>query len=235
MSEVLFGVLKLKSEIEIAFQQRMKDLISKTGKDPFVWAKEAGIPGATFNRIWNEAKVPKYDHLIRISEFAGVSLDWLLLGKNSKPIIGLAQPGGHEFITIPRVDVRLAAGTGALNGDHLEKVEEIPFTREFLGGKLGRTSQEGLIILTAQGDSMDPLIADGDLVMIDRKRNELSDGIYAFVLGGMARVKRLRPTALGDLELISQNPEYKDELLNRSDLEDFHVIGKVVWCGHRFS
>ncbi|KZL27937.1 LexA repressor [Pseudovibrio sp. WM33] len=82
---------------------------------------------------------------------------------------------------------------------------------------------------------MDPLIADGDLVMVDRKRNELSDGVYAFIYGGMARVKRLRPTIQGDVELISQNPEYKDELLKRADLEDFHIIGKVVWCGHRFS
>ncbi|WP_244283449.1 S24 family peptidase [Pseudovibrio sp. Tun.PSC04-5.I4] len=138
------------------------------------------------------------------------------------------------FITIPRVDIRLAAGSGALNGDSITKVEEIPFTKGFLGGKLGKASADGLIILTAGGDSMDPLIADGDLVMVDKKRNILQDGVYAFVLAGMARVKRLRPTALGDLELISQNPEYENELLKRTDLEDFHIIGKVVWCGHRF-
>ncbi|KZK97318.1 MULTISPECIES: S24 family peptidase [unclassified Pseudovibrio] len=225
----------MKSEIEINFQKRLQELISETGKDPFVWAKDAGIPGATFNRMWNEAKIPKYDHLIRISEFSGASLDWLLTGKELPSLGGVSSSSSGGFTIIPRVDIRLAAGSGAFNGDSIERVEDIPFTKEFLGGKLGRSSSDGLIILTAGGDSMDPLIADGDLVMVDKKRNALQDGVYAFVYGGLARVKRLRPTIQGDVELISQNPEYKDELLNRADLEDFHIIGKVVWCGHRFS
>ncbi len=101
--------------------------------------------------------------------------------------------------------------------------------------KQGRTNTDGLVILIAKGDSMDPLIADGDLVMVDRKRNELSDGVYAFVYGGMARVKYLRPTLSGDIAVISQNPLHEKELLPRTDLEDFQITGKVVWCGHRFS
>ncbi|MDD7908608.1 S24 family peptidase [Pseudovibrio exalbescens] len=199
-----------------------------------LFAQKVGISEGTLRSI-RKGSSPTLETLLAICKGANVNIGWLTTG------IGPMRPSDDQstlplnVITIPRVDVRLAAGTGALNGDHLETVEEIPFTREFLGGKLGRASQDGLIILTAQGDSMDPLIADGDLVMIDRKRNELADGVYAFVYGGMARVKRLRPTIQGDLELISQNPEYKDELLKRSDLEDFHIIGKVVWCGHRFS
>ncbi|SDR40288.1 S24 family peptidase [Pseudovibrio sp. Tun.PSC04-5.I4] len=225
----------MKSEIENEFQGRLGELIAKAGKDPFVWAKEVGIPGATFNRIWNESKIPKYDHLIRISEYSKVSLDWLLKGvQTSGADLPLASIEG-KFITIPRVDVCLAAGSGALNGDSIEKMEDIPFTKSFLGGKLGKTSTDGLIILTADGDSMDPLIADGDLVMVDKKRNTLSDGVYAFVYGGLARVKYLRPTLQGDIEVISQNPIHDKELLKRADLQDFHIIGKVVWCGHRFS
>ncbi|KZL25642.1 LexA repressor [Pseudovibrio sp. Ad37] len=171
--------------------------------------------------------------LISISKTAGLDLNELVFGESSTG--GASNVEGAGIITIPRVDIQLAAGSGALNGDSIEKVEDIPFTKGFLGGKLGRSSADDLIILTADGDSMDPLIADGDLVMIDKKRNTLSDGVYAFVYGGLARVKYLRPTLQGDIEVISQNPTHKDELLKRSDLEDFHIIGKVVWCGHRFS
>ncbi len=225
----------MKSESDKDFHKRLQVVILETNKDPFVWAKEAGIPNATFNRIWNDAQIPKYDNLIKIAKFSGVSLDWLLLGKANKPADYSEASKESEFITIPRVDIQLAAGGGVLNGDHVEKLDEIPFTRQFLGRKLGRTKTDGLVILTADGDSMDPLISDGDLVMVDRKRNTLSDGVYAFVYGGMARVKKLRATLSGDIEVISQNPEYKDELLKRSELDDFHIIGKVVWCGHRFS
>ncbi|KZL17852.1 XRE family transcriptional regulator [Pseudovibrio sp. Ad37] len=194
-----------------------------------------GISRRTLENYLSGSSEPKASGLLTIAKAASVTLDWLVTGEGPKKREVAGSVQATSFITIPRVDIQLAAGTGSLNGDNIEKLEDIPFTKSFLGGKLGRLSAEGLIILTADGDSMDPLIADGDLVMVDKKRNTLSDGVYAFVYGGLARVKRLRPTIQGDVELISQNPEYKDELLKRADLEDFHIIGKVVWCGHRFT
>ncbi|KZL05552.1 XRE family transcriptional regulator [Pseudovibrio sp. Ad26] len=211
------------------FSERLKKLMGDDSRAEFAEKCEISV-GALRNYL-NDG-MPSADKALRIARLFSVSIEWLIEGvQNVEPNKAQAV----DFITIPRVDVHLAAGNGALNGDSIERVEDIPFTKEFLGGKLGRSSSDGLIILTADGDSMDPLIADGDLVMVDKKRNTLSDGVYAFVYGGLARVKYLRPTIQGDVELISQNPIHKDELLKRSDLEDFHIIGKVVWCGHRFS
>ncbi|KZL29445.1 XRE family transcriptional regulator [Pseudovibrio sp. WM33] len=211
------------------FSERLKKLMGDDSRAEFAEKCEISV-GALRNYL-NDG-MPSADKALRIARLFNVSIEWLIEGvQNVEPNKAQAV----DFITIPRVDVHLAAGNGALNGDSIERVEDIPFTKEFLGGKLGRSSSDGLIILTADGDSMDPLIADGDLVMVDKKRNTLSDGVYAFVYGGLARVKYLRPTIQGDVELISQNPIHKDELLKRSDLEDFHIIGKVVWCGHRFS
>nr|WP_153039701.1 S24 family peptidase [Pseudovibrio sp. Ad37] len=198
------------------------------------FAKKCGI-GDSLIRKYLNGGMPGLDKTVQIASACGVNLQWLATGE------GPMHPGeergvcSDDFISISRADVRLAAGGGSWNGDNLLVLDEIPFTREFLRRRLGRSNIDGLVILTADGDSMDPLIADGDLVMVDRNRDTLSDGIYAFVFAGMARVKRLRPTILGDIEVISENPIYKDELLKRSDLEDFHIIGKVVWCGHHFS
>ncbi|WP_068006452.1 S24 family peptidase [Pseudovibrio axinellae] len=125
--------------------------------------------------------------LISTSKTAGLDLNELVLGESSANCSNAAE--GASVISIPRVDIQLAAGCGALSGDSIEKVEDIPFTKDFLGGKLGRSSTDGLIILTADGDSMDPVIADGGLVMVDKKRNTLSDGVYAFVYGGLAPAK----------------------------------------------
>ncbi|SDQ18112.1 Phage repressor protein C, contains Cro/C1-type HTH and peptisase s24 domains [Pseudovibrio sp. Tun.PSC04-5.I4] len=213
------------------FIQRLEQIQSDSSARLF--AQKAGVSEGTLRSI-RKGSSPTLETLLAICRGAGVNIGWLTTGEGPMRIGEEIKTLEAAFITIPRVDIRLAAGSGALNGDSITKVEEIPFTKGFLGGKLGKASADGLIILTAGGDSMDPLIADGDLVMVDKKRNILQDGVYAFVLAGMARVKRLRPTALGDLELISQNPEYENELLKRTDLEDFHIIGKVVWCGHRF-
>lgn len=77
----------MNSEIgKSGFHARLAEVIG--AEEPFAWAKRAGIPSATFDRIWNGRTIPKSDHLIRIAEFSGVTLDWLVLGKgeaNSPP------------------------------------------------------------------------------------------------------------------------------------------------------
>nr|WP_321460445.1 S24 family peptidase [uncultured Cohaesibacter sp.] len=218
----------MNSEIENSFKSRLVELVERSNMEPFAWAKAAGIPGATFNRIWNEGTIPKSEHLIRISEFADVSIDWLLKGKEFTT-------GNSAFIGIPRYDASLSAGNGFWNIETASVLDHIPFTAEFLRRRLGRSNPDDLIILTANGDSMEPLIGDADLVMVDRKKNELTDGICAFVLNGMARVKRLRQTLNGDLEVMSENPLYDKELLKKEELANFQLIGKVVWCGHHFA
>ncbi|WP_319530850.1 S24 family peptidase [uncultured Cohaesibacter sp.] len=219
----------MNSEIENGFRARLVELVEKSNMEPFAWAKAVGIPGATFNRIWNEGSIPKSEHLIRISEYSNISIDWLLTGK------GVSEQTPNEFIGIPRYDASLSAGNGFWNIEKANVLDHIPFTAEFLRRRLGRSNPDDLIILTANGDSMEPLIGDGDLVMVDQKKNELTDGIFAFVLNGMARVKRLNQTLSGDLEVMSENALYRTEILKKEDLANFQLVGKVVWCGHHFA
>lgn len=92
--------------------------------------------------------------------------------------------------------------------------------------------------MTAEGESMDPVISDGDLVMIDQRKKDLKDGIFAFVHNGSARIKFLREKISGDIEVISRNKNmelYPTETIRREEMENFQLIGKVVWCGHHFA
>ena len=84
-----------------AFHQRLALLIGTD--EPFRWAKRMGIPSATFARIWNNYDIPKHEHLCRIAQRCAVSLDWLLMGKETSSsdkdqfvfvsLIGLANCG----------------------------------------------------------------------------------------------------------------------------------------------
>lgn len=60
------------------FHARLAQLIG--AEEPFAWAKRAGIPSSTFSRFWNERTIPKSEHLCRIADYSGVSLDWLVRG-----------------------------------------------------------------------------------------------------------------------------------------------------------
>ncbi|MCT4654397.1 MAG: hypothetical protein N4A65_01170 [Cohaesibacter sp.] len=219
----------MNSEIRNDFHGRLAEMIENSKMEPFAWAKAVGIPGATFNRIWNEGSIPKSEHLIRISEHEEVSIDWMLKGKET-----FSQESA-SYVGIPRFAAELSAGNGSWNPENAETLDHIPFTKEFLSRRLGRATEDGLIILSANGDSMDPLIGDGDLVMVDLKKQNLTEGIFAFVLNGTARVKRMRQALNGDIEVMSDNPLYDTEILKKEDLEDFQIIGKVVWCGHHFA
>ena len=49
-----------------------------------VMAQKTGIPLATIKGWHSKNRLPKLDEAIAISEYLGVSLDWLMLGKHSE-------------------------------------------------------------------------------------------------------------------------------------------------------
>lgn len=131
---------------------------------------------------------------------------------------------------IPRYDVRLSAGAGAFH-DRVRVLDRIPFTLAFIRRKLGRSGADGLVIVEAAGDSMEPTIGSGDLVMVDTEDQLVTDGLFALVIDDALVVKRLRRRADG-LEVASDNAElYPPMFFPRDRAGELHVIGRVRWIG----
>ena len=87
-------------------------------------------------------------------------------------------------------------------------------------------------MLDARGDSMEPTISDGDLVMVDTRQTDLQGGLMAFVLDDAAYIKRLRPLMGDGLEIISDNKEiYPPERIDRNRLGEMQIIGRIRWIG----
>jgi len=78
-----------------------------------------------------------------------------------------------------------------------------------------------------------PTMSDGDLVLVDKRATQHSDGIFAYVQDGLARVKRFRFLASGKVEVVSDNKDvYPPETLDQAELEQISIIGRVRWIGH---
>jgi transcriptional regulator with XRE-family HTH domain len=165
---------------------------------------------------------PRLDIVAQVASGAGVSIDWLVWGKGDGK-------GPDDVLRIPRFDVTLAAGAGAWN-EGRRRIEDMPFTGEFVRTQLGRSSTAGLSVLEARGDSMAPTILDRALIIVDEADTKLVDDVFAFVLAGDARIKRFRRTITG-LSVISDNPNYPPEVLEGSVLDDLQVIGRALWVG----
>ena len=84
----------------------------------------------------------------------------------------------------------------------------------------------------AEGDSMEPLICDGDTVLFveEPEGSPVRDGhVYALRYGGSLKIKRLYRKANGDLIIRSDNSRYPDEVVPNSLTNELvQIYGPVI-------
>ena len=138
--------------------------------------------------------------------------------------------GNEDFAPIPRLDARVSAGPGAENGD-VQVIEKLAFRRDWLD-RMGVDPAQAVLVQVS-GDSMTPGLHDGDLALIDRRRNKVRNGhVYALTdTDGSTRVKRIDLLPEG-LILRSDAPSYQSEFRRSDDADRIQIIGQVVWSGH---
>ncbi len=149
------------------------------------------------------------------------------------PQADASEPSIDDFALISRYDAELAAGNGVENND--EPVNEtLAFRRDWLQ-RLG-VSASSACLVKVRGESMQPTLHDGDLVLIDRARASVRSGrIYAFIEDGQARVKRLDCIDQQTLLIRSDNPTFPIEIRRGPEADNLRIFGEVVWSGHTFS
>ncbi len=87
------------------------------------------------------------------------------------------------------------------------------------------------VLMMARGDSMEPLIKEGDTLLVDESQNEPRDGaIFAVGLGEALMVKRLQKIPQG-WNLCSENMSSPPVPVTNENLDQFRVYGRVRWFG----
>jgi phage repressor protein C with HTH and peptisase S24 domain len=201
-------------------------------------AKIAGVTSETVRR-WRAGDRIPLEAAARLAHAAGVNMDWLATGEGPRDRAshrpaspGLAgQPAafgeGGDFVAVARYDVRLSAGAGAAAG-RLKVVDRIPFPLDRLRRILGRSSAEGAAMVEVVGDSMQPTIGHGDLVMVDTFDTAGREGLFALVVDDDLVVKRVQKIDNG-IEVISDNPAYGARRFSGDRADQVRLIGRVVW------
>ena len=203
------------------FSERVAYAIQKLGGTRPA-SRQLGISTTQLDAYSSGRSEPSRVRLVRMAEAAEVDLLWFATG------IGEPDAKGSGFVQVPILDVRLAAGSACFATGAV-KIGHMPFDAELLRS-IGRSTADGLVVTTSEGDSMWPLIADGARVLIDTKDNRLREGIFAFRIGDELRIKRLQRKGSDGVEILSENPRYEPELLTGSDLDHFAIIGRALWC-----
>ena len=85
------------------------------------------------------------------------------------------------------------------------------------------------------GDSMEPTIRSGDLLLVDRSKSRMNgDGIYLINLDDGLMVKRVEWLLGGSVVIRGDNTTVsREQILPSTDLEKLHILGRVVWVGSK--
>lgn len=223
----------------MSFSERLLELIGEGSRSAF--ARKCGV-SETSIRQYLSGTMPALDTASKIAAANGVSLVWLATGEGAKSALAQnvdtsvefsvsssATYDAMQFTMIPRLDTIASAGSGAI-ADQEEPVGLVAFRAEWLHRRgINPTAARAL---TARGDSMEPTIRSGDILLVDTSKQRVEDnGIYVVVSNGYVQVKRIHPRQNGAVVLISDNTIYPAEEIPASEAVDFRVAGRVMWFG----
>jgi len=127
----------------------------------------------------------------------------------------------NDVVRVPLLAARLGAGPGDQADD--ARAGTYPLFADDAAA-LGHPRVH-LRAARVRGDSMSPLLHDGDTVVLVRDP-EARDGMCVIVLGGEVMVKRVQWAPAGRLRIVSENPAYAPIEVGPDD--DVRVIGRVV-------
>lgn len=137
----------------------------------------------------------------------------------------------HGLALVEEVDLALGMGATYLDGGTPEILGIVPFREEWLRG-MHDGPIDRLKVVRGRGDSMEPTIHDGDVVLIDtaQRRIDDQDRIWAVAYGDLGMIRRVRVTPRGSWMLMPDNSVVRPDEVGDGEVA---VIGRVVWIGRR--
>jgi phage repressor protein C with HTH and peptisase S24 domain len=151
-----------------------------------------------------------------------VNGDWLRTGVGG---MFLHEKLAVGEVSVPLYDVYASAGYGAwANGEAIIGYYKVP---EEMIKHEWKASPNDTVMAHVKGDSMLPLLKDGDMVAVDRSRTEAIKGLYVCRIDNNLYVKNV--AFLADSVVLTSENNFYEPLVAR--YENFELIGRVVWFG----
>lgn len=198
------------------FQNRLQKAIDIRGIKPVELHEKTGISESLISKYLSGNAVARQKKISLLSDALHINPVWLMgyeIPMEAIPVNNI------EKIKIPLL------GTVKAGYDYL--VEENIIGYESIDNV---SDKENYYALTVTGDSMDPLLSDGDIAIV-HKQDDFNNGNTCIILinGNEATVKKVIRVDDG-IDLIAMNPYYPKKHFTEKEINDIPVkiIGKVV-------
>lgn len=219
----------------MALGDRIQERMKKLGISQAELARRVKISQPTINSLIRGNSTGS-KHLHRIAAELQTSPAWLAGETEDDAPITVAPSAldalaeQMDLAVVPELELGYSMGGGAVF-DQYEQKGVVPFQRAWLRSMM-RGAIADLFVARGEGDSMQPTILDGDIVLIDTAQRDIrqQDRIWAVSYGDLGMIKRVRRTPQGNYQLLSDNPAVPP--VEAAD-EEMHVVGRVIWIGRR--
>lgn len=142
-----------------------------------------------------------------------------------------AFPEDDDLIYLRRLNVSACCGaSGVQNYEDEAYVDLMGVSRVWFKENISQIRENGYEIITAAGDSMEPTLKNGDLVVIDRFDTEITkrDGVFCVLIDNDLYLKRVQRVP-GSLRFISDNRLYDPFEISLSEVESRVIVfGRMV-------
>lgn len=134
----------------------------------------------------------------------------------------------EDCIEIEHIHINPSCGKGTAVLDE-PAVTPVKLGTQMIQTVLKISDPRNLKTFKASGDSMETVIEDGDLLLVDFGRTDFSNGgIFLLTINNDWFIKRLRKRLSGELDVISDNPKYPVETFKADDNIEIIVKGRVI-------
>ncbi|WP_093742099.1 XRE family transcriptional regulator [Sulfitobacter delicatus] len=213
------------------FNDNISQIRRNMGLSREAFAEPLGVSADKIRHIETGKQRADHEVLGALRTVYGVDLNELFEGEIGSETGTASAP---SFVTVPKYTVSASAGNGgSFVSDPLE-ITHYAFQESWIKGK--GLDPKMLHIVRVKGDSMEPKLIDGDLILVDRAQAMPSDGsTYVVRIWDELVVKHVQRTGKDSISLISANKVYPPRELDLPlDEASFEIIGRVVASMHEW-
>lgn len=201
--------------------KRLSNALNDAGLSQQELSNASGVSKASISQYISGSHAPSNLSSGKMAKVLNVNPLWLM--GFDVPMAVSNSPQGH--INRKGIPVKVYGRVAA--GIPLEMIEDI-IDEEEISLDMARTGE--FFALQIHGDSMEPRMRDGDVVIVRVQEDaDSGDTVVATVNGTDATCKRLRKYKDG-LELIATNPSYEPMYFSEQEVAEkpVKILGKVV-------
>jgi phage repressor protein C with HTH and peptisase S24 domain len=189
-----------------------------------VFARELGISQSYLSEIEAGKKIPRRSILLLLQYRFGIAERWIFTGEGPERVTPFPVFCEEGLTLIPKVTGSLSGGPGSWE---LSPTVECyyAFRTDWIKN---RGQPNHMKLMEVKGDSMYPVLQNGDYVLVDESQTTPLDGrLMAVMIWNEAMAKRIRVELDGMITILSENGERRGPLPQ----EQVTIIGRIVWLG----